>query len=130
MKKHVILIDPKKDNLQMFLQAFDEAGVDIKCTYADGCDHAAEMLKYIQADALFIQLDPGITDALEFVRSIKSTRRFRTVPTVVYSAHMTYYNFLAIGHGADHCMREPLAAAEIRKVLDDVLLWQAVAVKR
>lgn len=122
MKKHILLIDNNKSNLHIFMQALNELGAEVKCTYADSCTHGDKMLEYILPDAIFVNLDPNITDNLEFVRITKKKRRLRERPVVVYSSQMLFYNFLARGHGADICMPSLPAVEQLKKTLSDILL--------
>jgi CheY-like chemotaxis protein len=122
MRKHIMLIDEDKENLRLFMTAIEGSELDCKCTYATDCKHASQMLEYLSPDSIFVQLEPDVTEGLEFVRNIKKTKRLRGIPVVVYSAHMPYYNFLARGHGADHCMFKPNDPDEIRRTVEAMFL--------
>ena len=56
MKQHILFIDTDKDQLVVFLEALKDISVEdgFKCTYATGPAHAAEMLKYLSPDFIFV----------------------------------------------------------------------------
>src|SRR5687768_800589 len=118
MKKHLLLIDPNKEELKVFMSALEDLDTVCKCTYTDSCMHAEQMLEFLTPDAVFVGIEPKITESLEFVKHLKHNKKFRHVPVMVYATHMPYYNYLARGHGADHCMQKSNDPSEIRKMIE------------
>ena len=74
MKVHIMLIDDDKDELTFFLDALKDVPCDegFKCTYASDTKQAAEMLKYLVPDFIFVDFKmPGI-NGLQFLLTIKN----------------------------------------------------------
>ena len=126
MKKHILLIDWDLSSMKAFIKDIGEMHSDIKCTYAQTCDHALKMLKFLTVDALFIRLDPDISANLEQVRLIKHDDRLMKIPVLVYCRQMQYYTFLARGYGADYCVSRSDDTDKLKQILQKMLFREPV----
>jgi CheY-like chemotaxis protein len=125
MKRHFLLVDDDVAELRLFSEAFKQMNVDCKCTYAKDIQHAMQIMQYVMPEKLFVRLDPDIAGNLEQIRVIRKDKKLKDAEIIVYCENMHYYNFLARGHGADHCLDKPIASDKICEMMDGIFNRQA-----
>ena len=110
MKTHIMLVDDDKDELIFFLDALKEVSSEdgFKCTYASSAKQAAEMLKYLVPDFIFVDFEMPETNGLQFLSAIKNQLRSDKTKVYLYSI----FNNEKIRHTALH-----LGASGIMKKL-------------
>ena len=74
MKVHIMLVDDDKDELTFFLDALKDVPCEggFKCTYAASATQAAEMLKYLVPDFIFVDFKMPVINGLQLLLTIKN----------------------------------------------------------
>jgi len=122
MKKHIMLVDEGKEQLNFFVEAMDKTGITYKCTWATSGAQAFSQLQYLTPDIIFLNLDlPGM-EGLTILPEIRNIPRLADAAIVVYSAGMdgdACKNALALG--ATACLKMPGSTFELAEELKAVL---------
>lgn len=129
MKKHILLIDNDKEELNYFLEALkkvpDEDG--FKCTYANSLTQALEMLKYLVPHFIFINDNKFETDGLQLLAFVKNERRLLNTKFFLYSASISEEtNKMAILLGASGCIEKPVSVERLTHELRAVLAHEPI----
>jgi CheY-like chemotaxis protein len=87
MKVHIMLVDDDKDELIFFLDALKEVPCDdgYKCTYAGSLNQAAEMLKYLVPDFIFVDFKITGINEFQFLSAITDRPAFEKTKIYLYS---------------------------------------------
>lgn len=88
MKKHILLIDDDPDEIDIFIDAFREAGQDYKY---DTVLNATEALKFLQKttpDYIILDYKMPKINGLECLVEIKKMPALSNVPVVMYSSSL------------------------------------------
>lgn len=123
MKKHILLIEDEKEKLNVFVKALNDIQLPYKCTYAENCRHALQMLDYLVPDYIFIDgLIPGMS-CLDCLRSIRQKISLRSSSLVVYADNISKeLAEKAVMAGVDYCIDKPSAVEELTAILSHILL--------
>src|SRR4051812_35152417 len=105
MKKHIMLVDEGKEQLNFFVEAMDKTGITYKCTWATSGTQAISQLQYLTPDVIFLNLDAPGTEGLAILGEIRRIPRLADVAVMVYSAGMSEHTCkAAVALGADTCL--------------------------
>lgn len=85
MKQHILFIDTDKDELIVFLEALKDISVEdgFKCTYATSPTHAAEMLKYLAPDFIFVGPNVSQKDCVDFLSNMRRHTNHSEAPVYI-----------------------------------------------
>jgi DNA-binding NarL/FixJ family response regulator len=126
MKKHVLLIEDDRNQLDIFMDAINFNKVPCKCTYVQKYDHALKMLEYLQPDCIFIRIDLAGQDAIQLLKGLKSNQRLQSTHIVMYSDNLTSAVIKdAICQGADFCISKPTGAGDLQRLLTEIFMQQS-----
>jgi CheY-like chemotaxis protein len=89
MKKHVLLIDEDKSELNHFMSAIGNIKGNIKCTYASSSEQALEMLKFIEPHFIFIDYNMPKVNGLQLLSVIKGEPKLKGVKVFIYSENIS-----------------------------------------
>lgn len=120
MKQHILLIDDDKDEVLLFSEAMNAAGIAHKCTWAQGVVHALSILNNIKPDIIFIDLNMPIVDGMEGIRRIRDMQSLRATPVILYSNSIDQKD-KAMRLGATDCLKKPDTLNELALLLADTL---------
>ena len=108
MKKHILLVDDDKNELDRFLDALRKLPAEdgFKCTFAPTAAHAIAMLKFLVPDFIFIGLNaPGIAGE-ELISFLMRKPELKNTKLCFYMPHITVeLQKVAAGLGAE-CIRK------------------------
>ena len=121
MKKHIVLVDDDRDELQIFIEALDMTGIAYKCTWAKDGEQALSQLQYLSPDIVFLDLNmPGL-DGFETLRRIMQLPG-KTYKVIVYSNSMSREaSAKALLLGADHYIQKTETIGELSLTLQTML---------
>ncbi|MEP6684689.1 MAG: response regulator [Parafilimonas sp.] len=87
-QKTILLVDDDDDEHEIFLSALKQA--DKSCTFlsADSCDEALKILKEVEPDYIFIDVNMPRTNGMICLEQIKKISNIAHVPVYMYSTGM------------------------------------------
>ena len=87
MKKHILLIDIDKHELDYFLNALNEVPEEdgFKCTYADSVDRAMQLLEKLVPHYIFIDMKFGASKIIYLLQWIKEKLGLSDVKIFLYT---------------------------------------------
>lgn len=88
MTKHILLIDDDPDEMDIFIDAFRDAGFDFKY---DSAHNAATGLKFLQhtvPDCIVLDYKMPRMNGLECLVEIKKMPQLSAVPVILYSSSL------------------------------------------
>jgi len=122
MKKHILLIDDDPDELSILQDALDEMAFEYKCTWANGGKQALEMLRYLEPDIIFLDVNMPNMNGLECLESIKQIPNRNNIPVVLASTGMNNdIKNKGMGIGASACIKKANTFDELNAVLNKFL---------
>jgi len=122
MKKHILLIDDDPDELDLLQDALDEMAFEYKCTWAQSGGQALEMLRYLEPDIIFLDINMPNMNGLECLAAIKRLPDRDTIPVVLSSTGMNNdIKNKGIEIGAAACIKKANTFDELNAVLNKFL---------
>jgi DNA-binding NtrC family response regulator len=122
MRKHILLIDDDKDELEILMVALEQCPVPVKCTWAQGADHALAMLEYLEPDCILIDINMPKTDGLQCLQQIKAIKKLEPIPVVIYSTHVDGdTKKKAADCGAFKCIKKPTHIGSLSLLIEELL---------
>lgn len=83
---HVLLVDDDFDELYLFNEALEHAGLNIKLSRANNGNHLLSfLLSEPTPDLVFMDINMPYKDGLEALTEIRNNPRFHNLPLVIYS---------------------------------------------
>ena len=105
MKKHILLVHEDKHELKSFMAIVNQCAGAFKCTYASSPAHALEMLRYLEADFIFIDHKPGGFDSIKLVSAIRCGLKHALAGIYLYGGEIDdEANKMATLAGASGCV--------------------------
>jgi len=122
MKKHILLVDDDRDELNIFVEALNATGVPYKCTWAKDGQQALSQLEYLTPDFVFLDLNiPGM-DGFETLRKIMQLPRAAEFKVAMYSNGMQpEASAKALMLGASYCIKKPDSLAGLVTILQELI---------
>lgn len=84
-QKTILLVDDDEDEHEIFSSALKNIDKEFKFVSADSCDTALTLLKALEPDYIFIDLNMPRTDGLVCLQEVKKIARISHVPVYMYS---------------------------------------------
>ena len=107
IKKHVLLVDKDKNQLDHFMSALNEVQETCKCTYAADHSKALEMLKYLHPDIIFVEHSAPDFSGLKLLSIISNRSKLKETRTFIYTETITEeVNKMAKMLGAAGCVEK------------------------
>jgi two-component system chemotaxis response regulator CheY len=142
-KKSILLIDDDDDELDIFIIALNESGVDYNCNFANSAEQAFMILKGLVPDFIFLDINMPKTNGFKCLQEIKKIKYLKETPVIIYSTGINDESRRdALTMGASACIQKPRRLKSLTETLKMVLtssnegdmqknlqLMQAVAVK-
>jgi DNA-binding response OmpR family regulator len=88
MQKHILLIDDDPDEIDIFIDAFREAGYDFKYDAISGATDALKFLGKSSPDYIILDYKMPRINGLECLVEIKKLNHLSHVPVIMYSSSM------------------------------------------
>ncbi len=84
-QKTILLVDDDEDEHEIFLSALKNICSNFHLVSADSCDNALDMLKHLEPDYIFIDLNMPRTNGIICLQEIKKIKRLAHIPVYMYS---------------------------------------------
>lgn len=84
-EKIILLVDDDEDEHEIFLSALKNTNRDYNFIGADSCEKALRILKELEPEYIFIDLNMPRTDGMVCLQEIKKLSRVAQVPVYMYS---------------------------------------------
>jgi len=85
--KNVLLIDDDEDEINIFTEALQRAGIACNCAWADSGQHALQVKPV--PDIIFLDVNMPCVNGLECLADIKKSPLLLSIPVILYSTGMT-----------------------------------------
>ena len=118
MKKHILLVDDSATMLMSLKSSLEIAGFEVS-TAGDGVQ-ALERIKAKKPDLMVTDINMPRMDGLELIRQARAIMRFTPILTLTTESQQAKRDE-ARKHGASGWLVKPVAAAELIKVIKQVL---------
>jgi CheY-like chemotaxis protein len=126
MKKHLLLIDDDPDEWDFFNDAVDQMKVPCKCTYADGAIDGMQMLRFIEPDLIFLDINMSKINGFECLEQLKKEPSTQKIPVIIYSIGLNpALCKKALEAGATACVKKLASIPALTKTLEDIVTMQA-----
>ena len=87
MIKNVLLIDDDEDEITIFNEALQRAGIKCHCAWADSRQHALQATPV--PDIIFLDVNMPCVNGFECLADIKKSPLLLSIPVILYSTGMT-----------------------------------------
>lgn len=87
MIKNVLLIDDDEDEISIFNEALQRAGICCNCAWANNRQYALQVTPL--PDIIFLDVNMPCVNGLECLAAIKKSPQLVSIPVVLYSTGMT-----------------------------------------
>jgi CheY-like chemotaxis protein len=122
VKKHILLIDDDKDELDILTVALEKFPHPVKCTWAQGAEHALSMLQYLEPDCILIDINMPKIDGLQCLQQIKAIEKLVPIPVIIYSTHIdATVKKQAMDAGAFKCIKKPTYIGSLSLLIGELL---------
>jgi CheY-like chemotaxis protein len=121
MKKHILLIENNHEGYKHFMKVLGSVETDCKVTFTNNCEHALQMLNYLEPDCIFMRIDVNEEDAIALVKKIRSKISKGNSKLIVYDDEVTGSMIRrSITQGADYCIDRPCTFSDMNYLLKDL----------
>lgn len=104
-QKTILLVDDDEEEFYIFKLALDLAKIDYHCTWANGLEQATQMIKEMQPDFIFIDINMPRYDGIDCLQKLKEIEGLRHSTFVMYSTYISEDDHdKAFELGADYCI--------------------------
>lgn len=106
--KTILLVDDDEEEFYIFKLALDLAKINYQCVWANGLDEATQMVKELQPDFIFIDINMPRYDGINCLKHLKELEPLRHSTFVMYSTYISDDDHeKAMQLGADQCIHKP-----------------------
>jgi DNA-binding NarL/FixJ family response regulator len=121
MKKHILLIEQSQEGYQDFMGALRSINIECKVTFTSSCEHALQMLQYLNPDCIFMRMDINEENSIDWVKKIRQQIAANETKLIVYDDEVTGSMIRrSITQGADYCIDRPCTFADFNHLLKDI----------
>ena len=121
-EKIILLIDDDEDEHEIFLSALKHTNTSYKFVSAHSCDNAIALLKHLQPDVIFVDVNMPKTNGIICLQEIKKMKRISHVPVYMYSTGMNAHDGKkAVQLGAVDYIIKPNSITSLSNLLKKIL---------
>lgn len=107
MQKNILLVDDDEEEFYIMKMALEMAELNCKCVWANGLEQATQIIKELQPEFVFIDINMPRYDGLNCLKKLKVLEPLRHSVFVIYSTYISEDNCTkALQLGATCCMRK------------------------
>lgn len=122
MKKHVLLVDNEKSELNSFIEALNLTKMEYKCTWSQTGAQAISQLQYLQPDFIFIKAQLPDMDTLDLLSQITRLSLSSQTKIILFTDRSdTAYGSKAAALGATAVIESALDSPAFQRELQDLL---------
>lgn len=108
MQKTILLIDDDEEEFYIFKLALELAEINYNCVWANGFEQAAHVVKELQPDFVFIDINMPRYNGINVLQRLKSMESLQRSTFVMYSTYISEDDHArALELGAEHCIHKP-----------------------
>src|SRR5258706_283573 len=83
-KKSILLIDDDDDELEIFIIALNDSGVEYNCNFARSAEQALMIVKGLVPDFIFLDINMPKTNGFKCLQEIKKIKDLKDTPVIIY----------------------------------------------
>jgi DNA-binding response OmpR family regulator len=118
MQKTILLVDDDEEEYDIIKLALEMAERDCQCIWANGLEEATHLLKDLQPEFVFIDINMPRHDGICCLKMLKQIEKLRQSVFVIYSTYISDANRkAALALGASYCF---IKAGNIHLLLDQL----------
>jgi CheY-like chemotaxis protein len=118
MQKTILLVDDDEEEFYIIKLALDMAQVNYHCVWANGLDQAKQIVKGLQPDFIFIDINMPRCNGINCLEQLKKQEQLQQSVFVMYSTHISETDHdKAMELGAAYCIHKPENIKILRKQL-------------
>lgn len=124
MEKHVLLIDDDEDELEIFQDAVNKAGLPFRtnCIQLENIEDAISYLENFKVDFVFVDYNMPKTNGLQSLTIMKQSDSCNGVPIIIYSTFIDNdIEEEAMHLGASYFLRKPFKNSTLSRKLRSIL---------
>jgi CheY-like chemotaxis protein len=122
MKKHILLIEDKEDELAIFIDGLNRVNVPNKCTWAKSGEQAIKQLAYLTPDIIFLDFNMSQMNGLDCLAAIKQLPQVQHIPVILHSSAITAeLREKAMKLGATICLGKPEMIDKLPGILKELI---------
>lgn len=122
MQKMILLIDDDQEEMLILDEALQMAGLPFSCVWANGWDHARQLLKEIMPDYIFIDYNMPRINGIECLELVRRVPGIEKVPIIMYSSEISESTrSQALTRGATNCIQKTASLQMLTKYLLKVM---------
>lgn len=107
MQKTILLVDDDEEEYDIIKLALEMAERDCRCIWANGLEEATHLLKNLQPDFVFIDINMPRHDGIYCLKNLKKIERLRQSVFVIYSTYISDADRKAAFQlGASYCFHK------------------------
>ncbi|MDF2191213.1 response regulator [Paraflavitalea sp. CAU 1676] len=85
MEKLIMLIDDDGEELEILNEALSLGNIQATCVWAEGGEHAIQLLNHMTPDYIFIDINMPGMDGLSCLQELQKKRALTNIPKIIYS---------------------------------------------
>ena len=118
MQKTILLVDDDEEEFYIIKLALDMAEVNYDCVWANGLEHATQLVRDVQPDFVFIDINMPRYNGISCLEQLKKLKQLQQSVFVMYSTYISDEDHeKALQLGANHCIHKPENVKILRKQL-------------
>ena len=118
MQKTILLVDDDEEEFYIIKLALDMAEVNYDCVWANGLEHATQLVRDLQPDFVFIDINMPRYNGISCLEQLKKLKQLQQSVFVMYSTYISDEDHeKALQLGANHCIHKPENVKILRKQL-------------
>ena len=118
MQKTILLVDDDEEEFYIIKLALDMAEVNYDCVWANGLEQAIHLVKDLQPDFVFIDINMPRYNGICCLEHLKEVKQLQHSVFVMYSTYFSDEDHeKALQLGASHCIHKPENVKVLRKQL-------------
>ena len=122
MQKIILLVDDDEDEHEIFLSALNHTVNQYKFVSAHSCEETINLLKTLNPDYIFIDVNMPRTNGMTCLEEIKKIGRISHVPVYMYSTGMNAHDGeKAMQLGAIDYILKPNSVSSLSTVLKKII---------
>ena len=122
MQKTILLVDDDEEEYYIIKMALEMATINCRCIWANGLEHAQKLVKELQPDYVFLDINMPRNDGITCLEHLKHLEQLQRSVFVMYSTYISEDNRKeALRLGAFCCINKPENIKILLKHLTNLL---------
>jgi CheY-like chemotaxis protein len=118
MQKTILLVDDDEEEYYIIKLALDLGNIECHCVWANGLEQATRLLKDLQPDFIFIDINMPRYNGINCLKQLKQIKQLQDSVFVMYSTYISEADHdNAMQLGANFCISKPENIKVLQKEL-------------